>query len=290
MKYFRFGMNTLRVTQNWKGNTSHLYHWYHSTDYADYPIDVAGENGGRDTYYATVDMKVTSIFGIGKGYTNTIWLETVEQVQTPSGIMKVFISLAHFNDNDIYVSKLKVGDIIKAGNPICMEGTDGTTANHLHMICGNADRGSGNKLIQNSNGKWVSNGYCMKPEEIFYIDSDFTKVVSDGDISFKKIPIIDDKASFFGSNGYFQLGNYHENIGKICYFFAEYFYGYFYSGSDAKERAHEVLDGNYFGPYLKKWTIEFQKRAKIEGNYDDNIDGCIGPKTLEALKKYGFVE
>lgn len=174
MKYFTFGMKNMRVTQSYHGTDSHKPHWYNSKNYADYPIDIAGKDGGRDEYYATVDMKVNAIFGVGNAYTNTIWLESTEKVMTPSGEMKVFIGLTHFSDNDPYASKLKVGSIVRAGEPICQEGIDGATANHLHLICGNADRGTGNKLIPNSNGKWVSNGYCMKPEEVMYIDRQFT--------------------------------------------------------------------------------------------------------------------
>ena len=135
---------------------------------------------------------------------------------TPSGEILPFIMLTHFNDNDPYVSNLKVGSIVKQGQPICEEGTDGATANHLHIVVGNADRGCGNGFIQNSNGKWVSNGYCMKPEEIMYIDKDFTNVLDTNGIIFKDKPKEEPKESFFGSKGYFCLGNYHENIGKIC--------------------------------------------------------------------------
>lgn len=291
MDYFTFGMKKLRVTQNYNGSISHKLHWYNSKDYADYPIDVAGKDGNRDIYYATVDMKVTATKGIENVATNTIWLVACEKCITPSGEMLPFIMLTHFNDKDPYVSNLKVGSIVKRGYPICEEGTDGATANHLHLVVGNADKGCGNGFLQNSNGKWVSNGYCMRPEEVMYLDEDFTEIQETGGITFKKLSVVNNKKeSFFGSKGYFCLGNYHENIGKICYFFAEYFYGYFYHGERAKEKAHSVLDGNYFGPYLRKWTIEFQKRAKIEGKYDAEVDGCIGPKTLNALKKYGFIE
>ena len=174
MEYFTFGMKELRVTQNYEGTASHKPHWYKSKDFADYPIDIAGKDGGQDIYYATVNMKVVAIRGIGSSYTNTIWLVATEKCNTPIGEITPFIALTHWNDNDPYISKLKNGSIVKAGQPICMEGTDGASANHLHLVCGNADRGCGSDVILNSNGKWVSNGYCMKPEEIMYIDRTFT--------------------------------------------------------------------------------------------------------------------
>ena len=158
MEYFTFGMKELRVTQNYNGTTSHKPHWYKSKNYCDYPIDIAGKDGGKDIYYASVDMKVTAIKGIGNSMTNTIWLVATEKCMTPSGIMTPFIMLTHWNDNDPYIKNLKVGSIVKKGQPICEEGVDGATANHLHMVCGNADKGCGNGHIKNSNGKWVSNG------------------------------------------------------------------------------------------------------------------------------------
>lgn len=174
MQYFTFGMREMRVTQSYHGTTSHKSHWSGSKNYCDYPIDIAGNDGGRSWYFATVDMKVVAIKGKGNDMTNTIWLVSTEKVKTPSGEMYVFIALTHWNDNDPHIAKLKVGSIVKAGEPICEEGVDGATANHLHLVCGNADKGCGNGLIKNSNGKWVSNGYCMKPEEVMYLDRQFT--------------------------------------------------------------------------------------------------------------------
>ena len=34
--------------------------------------------------------------------------------------------------------------------------------------------------------------------------------------------------------------------------------------------------------------VQFQKNARADGNYNAEIDGNTGPKTYEALKKYGF--
>lgn len=174
MKHFTFGMKNMRVTQSYHGETSHKKHWNGSKNFCDYPIDLAGTDGGQDGYYATVDMKVVAIKGKENDMTNTIWLQATEKCMTPSGEMTPFIALTHWNDNDPYIVKLSVGSIVKAGDIICLEGIDGATANHLHLVCGNADKGCGNGLIKNSNGKWVSNGYCMKPEEVMYIDRQFT--------------------------------------------------------------------------------------------------------------------
>ena len=200
MEYFTMGMKNFRVTQNYNGTTSHLKHWYKSRNYADYPIDIAGIDGGSEPFIAPVDMKITSIFGVGNGYTNTIWLETLEKVITPSGIFKVFIALTHFNDID--VKSYKVGDIVKKGSIIVFEGIDGTNANHIHLVCGNADRGSGTRLIENSNKAWVSSGYCLKPEKVFFIDKDFTTTQWGGCIAWVDKPkvIYYPKTTYKGSS------------------------------------------------------------------------------------------
>lgn len=116
----------------------------------------------------------------------------------------------------------------------------------------------------------LSNGQYLNPETFSYIEESEKNNIG---------------KTFFEGRKCFKRGDTHTNIGKICYFFAEYYYGYFYS---TKSDAHKVLDGNYFGPYLEKWVIEFQKRAKADGRYDDEIDGKFGPKTLKALESYGF--
>lgn len=260
MKAFTFGMKTMRVTQNYNSTYSHKPHWYGSKDYADYPIDLGGEDGNRSPYYATVDMRVTKIIGKGNGTTNTIWLVATEQCNTPSGKMTPFIMLTHWNDNDPYVNKLKVGSIVKAGQPICEEGVDGATANHLHMVCGNADKGVGNGLIKNSNGKWVSNGYCMKPEQVMFVDKEFTNIVDTNSIKFEDKP----EDSFLPDRGYFKKGDSGEEITLIDDFFAS------------------QVKGNYFGDYTEACVKVFQKQNGLEQ------DGCIGAITLAKMEEKGF--
>lgn len=254
MKYFTFGMKTLRITQSYNGTLSHKPHWFNSKDYADYPIDVAGKDGNREPYYATVDMQVLAIKGKGYSMTNTIWLVTTDKVQTPSGAMKVFMALTHWNDNDPYISKLTVGSLVKAGEPICEEGMDGATANHLHVVYGNADRGCGSSLIQNTNGKWVSSGYCMKPEEIMFINKSFTKVENTSDINFSMIDIVAQKEDSS------------DTIDKIDNFLAQ-----------------KVI-GNYYGDYTESVVSIYKKKKGLK-----NTDGSfIDSETLELMKQDGL--
>lgn len=92
--------------------------------------------------------------------------------------------------------------------------------------------------------------------------------------------------SFLGKRGYLKKGDSGPNIEKICKFMHDTFSNY---GKWLKLDNEKIL-GNYFGPILEAYIKEFQKRAKAEKKYNDAIDGCIGPKTLSALKYYGFKE
>lgn len=46
--------------------------------------------------------------------------------------------------------------------------------------------------------------------------------------------------------------------------------------------------GPIYGDNLWRSMVQFQKNAHADGNYNAAIDGNTGPKTYEALKKYGF--
>lgn len=254
MRYFTFGMKVLRITQNYnQGN--HVPHWKNSRDYADYPIDVAGEDGGRSPYYATVDMEVTSIKGHKEKYTDTIWLVATENCITPIGEIRPFIMLTHWNSDDQYINKLKVGDIVKAGEIICLEGTDGqATGNHLHLVCGDANKGWANNLIRNSNGKWVSNGYCYRPEQIMYINLAFTEVYNADGVDFKYIDILYSK----GDSG--------DNITKIDNFLSE------------------KIKGNTYWDYTESAVSTFKRKKGIK-----NTDGSfIDKETLDKMKDDGL--
>ena len=91
---------------------------------------------------------------------------------------------------------------------------------------------------------------------------------------------------FLSKKGYLKKGDSGQNIEKICKFMHDTFSNY---GKWLKLDNEKIL-GNYFGPILDSYIKEFQKRAKAEKKYNDAIDGCIGPKTLAALKYYGFKE
>jgi murein DD-endopeptidase MepM/ murein hydrolase activator NlpD len=78
--------------------------------------------------------------------------------------------------------------------------------------------------------------------------------------------------AFLGGKGYLSKGDENNNVGKIAKFMRANFKAY---------TSKKAL-GNYFGPYLEKAIREFQSRTKIE------VDGRVGPITLEKLVEYGF--
>lgn len=78
---------------------------------------------------------------------------------------------------------------------------------------------------------------------------------------------------------YYMKGDRGDYIKHLCYWFAENYWGYF---CKSKKAAHNLLDGNLFGPYLEKWVKKFQANTGLVA------DGYIGPKTQAMLKKYHF--
>ena len=185
MSKFYFGMETMRITQNYNGKTSHYNHSHGNPK--DYPIDCAGVDGGQSAYFLPVDMKVTAIKGMSSGVTNTIWLVTTEKVETPTFTDYVWMTLTHWNDGSV-TSKFKTGQIIKAGTIVAYEGKDGATANHLHVVCG---RGTAKTWVENNKGSWVIKGNSLPPEQVMYINDDFTKCMSSGGLVFKSMPTVE---------------------------------------------------------------------------------------------------
>ncbi len=181
--YMTYPLKHMRITQSYYGDTSHRKHWDH-TDYKDYPIDDAGENQGIEAVYCPCDeMIVTAVKGVSNSATNTVWLVSTSKVVTPTFEDIVFMTLTHSNDQDLV--GVTVGRKYQRGEVICHEGTDGATANHIHITCG---RGSSNNWRKNSNGSWVIEGDTKKPEEVFYIDRSFTTELWGGYLPWQTLP------------------------------------------------------------------------------------------------------
>lgn len=185
--YLTYPCKVMRITQNYNGTTSHKPHTTGSPK--DYPIDEGGKDSGRDGLYCDCDgMKIVRLYGAGNGGTNTLWVESTSKVHFADGTRDYACGMAiHPNDSDF--KSLYVGKKFNRGDLICREGSDGATANHLHISFGKGKL-KGNGWIKNSKGKYVLNctGGAYKPEKLFYIDPSFTKVLSKGGIAFKELP------------------------------------------------------------------------------------------------------
>ncbi len=183
--YMTYPMKNMRITCRYD-EASHRKHCINVSDgLVDYPIDDGGKDTGRDPIYCPCDeMKVTAIRGVGNSsVTNTIWLVSTSAVVTPTFTDIAFMTLTHPNDSDF--ATIKVGDIFKRGEIICYEGTDGATSNHIHLTCG---RGNSSSWKQNANGAWIMDGNSYKPEDVFYIDRNFTTELWGGYLIWKDLP------------------------------------------------------------------------------------------------------
>ena len=187
MNYVTYPFKTMRITQNYSGKTSHKPHTAGTPK--DYPVDEGGADSGKDFIFCPCDeMKIRRIYGVGTKGTNTLWLESTEKATFADGT-KDYFTLMITHPDDENVKNLKVGDIFTRGEKITREGKDGATANHLHISAGKG-RMKGSGWMLNSKNKWVlaTSAVTAKPEDIFYIDPNFTRVISSASIKFKILP------------------------------------------------------------------------------------------------------
>ena len=173
--YLIYPTKIMRITQNYNGKTSHLPHT--AGELKDYPIDEGCNDSGRDYLYCPCDkMTIVRIYGVGNKGTNTIWLQSSDEVTFADGTKDYFTMLVtHPDDSDL--RNLKVGQSFKRKEKICREGSDGVTGNHFH-ISGGKGKMSGNGWAKNARGKWVltTTKGSEKPEKLFFIDQGFTSV------------------------------------------------------------------------------------------------------------------
>ena len=78
--------------------------------------------------------------------------------------------------------------------------------------------------------------------------------------------------NFLPTKGYWCEGDCDPRIGAMALFLRTNFPAY----TSAKAL------GNYFGKFLRSSVVEFQKRCQLYP------DGCVGPRTYDKLKEYGF--
>ena len=185
--YLTYPCKVMRITQTYTGTTSHLPHTTGAPK--DYPWDEGCSGTGRDYCYCPCDeMKVKRIYGVGNGGVNTIWLESTSEVVFADGTEDFCTMLiTHPNDEDL--KKMKVDQLFRRGEAICREGKDGASGYHFHFSAGKG-KYYGNGWVKNSKSKWVlaaTEGAC-KPEQLFFVDTAFTKVMNAKGIEFKELP------------------------------------------------------------------------------------------------------
>lgn len=160
MEKAKFPMPTMDITQGYNEGT-------HKGTYA---LDLAGEDTGIDWVLAPFTGKVVKT--LSGTYGNWYWFESLEPVLCANGEMtKLTCMFGH--DNAI---RHNVGDVIKQGEHLCLEGTSGNaTGNHCHLEVG----------LGEFVGTWYPNQYgiymiynAVKPNEYLCLPDDY-RVVND---------------------------------------------------------------------------------------------------------------
>ena len=185
--YLMYPTKVMNITQNYSNSYSHAPHSQGSP--ADYPIDEACGDSGRDYFYCPCnEIEIVHLYGVGASGTNTIWLQSTSKVDMPYGSDYVTILVTHPNDDDL--KTLKEGQKFTRGQKMFREGNDGNaTGYHFHMAVGTG-KFKGTGWVKNSKNAWVhqTTGIQLKPEEAFYVDKAFTTVKGTNGITFKEMP------------------------------------------------------------------------------------------------------
>lgn len=296
MEYAIYPFEHMNITQRYdQGN--HIAHWKNSVNYSDKPWDEACQDSGRSYFAPKNDFIIEEVLGIDtsntKAYTNTVRLISANKLTMPCGRTDYLkMSLTHMNEDNL--RQVQEGQLLKAGSKVLLEGTDGqATGNHFHVT---TNVGNYFGCLKNSNNSWCyTYEKSLLPEEAFYLDSSYTKIVSSNGINFQNLPVEIPKKSpevpkkefgFLGERGYLKFGDSGNNVKKICDFFYNKFPAYdkVLKNKQGNYRKRVDLIGEYFGENLEAWVKEFQGRTELEP------DGAIGQKTLAKMKEFEFTE
>lgn len=186
-EYAVYPFEHMNITQRYnQGN--HIPHWKGSKNYSDKPWDEACKDSGRSYFVPQNDYKVEEVIGLGNNVTNSVRLISLKKLTMPNGKTDYLkITLTHMEENNLKL--VKKGQVIKKGTKLLLEGTDGkATGNHFHIT---ANTGKYYGLLKNSNGAWCyTYTKSLLPQEAFYLDPKFTKVVNKNGVTFKNKPIV----------------------------------------------------------------------------------------------------
>ena len=163
------------------------------------------------------------------------------------------VKMLHYHLDSV---KVKAGQNVSKGTLIGYTGMSGkATGVHLHLSIVN-----------------LTNGQYLDPEKYNYTEAP------------KEEPKPKQKDGFMHERGYYCFGDKGPEIHAMCKFFATNYWGYF--GNSRESAKYKLLGsngkGDLFGPNLKAWVTDFQRRLGLEK------DGCVGPITLGEMRKLGF--
>ena len=277
--YLIYPMKVMKISQGYSGNYSHAPHSAGTPK--DYPWDEAGADSGREYCYCPCDkMKIVKIYGVGAAGTNTIWLESTSKVDFADGTNDyVTILITHPNDDDL--KRLKKGQTFTRGQQICREGTDGrATGNHFHFAAGKGKM-TGSGWTQNSKSAWVltyTDG-SYKPEQLFYIDKNFTKIVSSKGLTFKDLPKAEPTKKGYTTGNYrvtADLLNVRKGAGTA---YAKIKFKNMSANAQAKIKA--LNGGKAADGYVKGLAFT---AVKVKGEWGKTPSGWVNLKYCEKIK------
>lgn len=186
-EYAIYPFRYMNITQRHdQGN--HKPHWYKVTNHSDKPWDEACKDTGRSYFEPQNDFLIQEVKGLNTTKsTNSVRLKSVNKLYIPykSEPDYLYLTLTHMNEDNL--KQVKVGQVLKKGTKILMEGTDGNaTGNHFHIT---ANIGKYYGLLQNNNGKWCwTYEKSLLPNEAFYLDKDYTNIKNANKYSFNEVP------------------------------------------------------------------------------------------------------
>lgn len=134
-------------------------------------------------------------------YDNTIFFESLDEVETPMGIYKCWFMCTHMDDNDFRRYGMKVGRVFKQGEPCYTEGKKNAGGFHIHMEQGVGRFGGGSSPYYKSNDMYYYNG------KYYYT---YYPVVKDG----YEVPVVD---MFWLKNVEIVLSSYEKENGHKFY-------------------------------------------------------------------------
>ncbi len=186
-----YPLKKVAITQSYAGETSHKPHTTGKPK--DYPIDDNGGDSSRSAYfYCPCDeVVIERVYGVGASGTNTIFMRSTSPVQFANGEEDYACILVTHPDDDT-LKRLKEGHKFTREQPMFIEGKDGqATGYHFHIAVGKGEFVDNKGWIKNSKDKWVINttNGPLKPEDAFFVDEEFTKIIETKKLKFKVLPV-----------------------------------------------------------------------------------------------------